>query len=112
MSAFPDFEDWAAEFAESTPFSFLPDPVKEGAPGICAEFLRQARAATEAEMRRLLLDVMPALDLPPEERAAVPQILGALLAWLEDTGRLGGGRALGLQVGALGSSYQERCAPG
>jgi hypothetical protein len=111
MSAFPDAEGWAAEFAESTAFSFLPDPLKEHAPGVCFEFLRQAGEASETEVRRLMLEVMPSLDLAPTVRAAVPEILGTLLAWLEDTGRLGGGRTFGLLVGALGPVYRERCSP-
>jgi hypothetical protein len=111
MTAFPQAEDWAAEFGESTAFSFLPDPLKEGAAAVCAEFLSQARQSTEAEVRRLLLEVLPALDLPPVLRKAVPDILGSFLAWLEDTGRLADGRSLGLLIGALGPAYQERCAP-
>jgi hypothetical protein len=111
MSAFPQAEEWAAEFAESTVFSFLPDQVKEAAPAVCAEFLRRAQDATEADLRRVLLDEMPSLDLPPPMRRAVPETLGMFLGWLEDSGRLGGGRTLGRLVGALGSAYQERCSP-
>jgi hypothetical protein len=112
MSAFPQAEDWAAEFAESTVFSFLPDPVKEHAPAVCARFLSLAGEPTEAELRRLMLDVLPTLDLPPASRKAVPETLGAFLDWLEDSGRLAGGRSLALLIGALGPAYQERCAPG
>jgi hypothetical protein len=112
MDAFPQFEEWASEFADSTAFTFLPDPVKERAPSVCAEFLRQAREASEPEFRRLMLEVLPSLDLPPADRAAVPDTVGTFLAWLEDSGRLAGGRTLGLLVGALGPRYRERCAPG
>jgi hypothetical protein len=111
MSAFPQAEDWAAEFAESTAFSFLPDPIKDGAPAVCFAFLSRAGEATEAELRRVMLDVMPALDLPAAVREAVPEILSTFLAWLEDSGRLGEGRTLGLVIGALGSAYRERCSP-
>jgi hypothetical protein len=111
MSAFPEAEDWAAEFAESTVFSFLPDAIKDGAPAVCVEFLRRIAEATEAEIRRVMLDVMPALDLSPTLREAVPEILTMFLSWLEDSGRLGGGRTLGLTIGALGSGYRERCSP-
>src|SRR5436189_6483639 len=51
MSAFPQAEEWAAEFAESTSFSFLPDQVKDGASAVCAEFLRRAREGLEADLR-------------------------------------------------------------
>ena len=109
--AFPQFEEWAAEFAESTAFSFLPDAVKEGAPAVCAEFLRQAREATETEFRRLMLEIMPALDLPAPLRPALPEILALFLSWLEDSGRLAEGRSLSAWIGALGPAYGERCAP-
>ena len=111
MSAFPQAEDWASEFAESTAFSFLPDAVKDGAPAVCAEFLRQAGDATETEARRLLLEVLPTLDLPPALRQEVPEILEGFLSWLEDSGRLAGGRSLGLLIGALAGGYRERCSP-
>jgi len=102
MSAFPEAEDWAAEFAESTAFSFLPDAVKEGAPAVCAEFLRQLGSAGDADVRRLLLEVLPSFDLPPALRTAVPEVLQEFTAWLEDAGRMAGGRSLGVRVRALG----------
>jgi len=108
---FPQAEEWAAEFAESTAFSFLPDPLKEQAPAVCAEFLRRAGRSTEAEFRRVVLDELPSLDLPAAMRTAVPEALTAFLGWLEDSGRLAGGRSLGAFVGALGPAYQERCSP-
>jgi hypothetical protein len=111
MSDFPQAEDWAAEFAESTVFSFLPDGIKEGAPAVCAEFLRRAGPAEDADLRRLMLEVLPSLDLPPALRASLPETLQEFLGWLEDTGRLGGGRSLGLRVRALGPAYRERCSP-
>ena len=111
MSTFPQAEDWASEFAESTAFSFLSDDLKEGAPSVCAEFLRRSRDATEAELRRVLLEEMPSLELPPTLRPAVPETLGVFLDWLEDTGRLGGGRSFARLVGALRPAYVERCSP-
>ncbi len=111
MISFGEAEDWAAEFAESTPFSFLPDAAKERAPAVCAGFLRRAGEATEAAARRVMLEEMPSLDLPPATREAVPEILGAFLEWLQDAGRLGGGRSLARFMGALAPAYRERCAP-
>jgi hypothetical protein len=104
-------EDWAAEFAESTPFSFLADGVKEQAPGVCDAFVAGSGHESEAAARRMLLEKMPALDLQPGVRASVPEILGSFLGWLEDTGRLADGRSLAGFVGALGPAYRERCAP-
>ena len=111
MSAFPQAEEWASEFAESTAFSFLPDPVKEEAPAACAEFARRAGEATESDLRRVMLEEMPSLELAPATRAALPDILAAFVGWLEDTGRLADGRSLARRIEALGPAYQERCAP-
>ena len=111
MTSFIESEEWAAEFAESTPFSLLPDPLKERGPAVCAGFLRRAGELTEPAARRVLLEVMPTLDLPEAVRVAVPEILAPLLEWLEDTGRVAGGRSLALFVGALAPAYRERCAP-
>lgn len=111
MPTFGESEDWAAEFSESTPFSFLADALKERAPAVCAGFLRRAGDLSEASARRVLLEEMPALDLPPATREAVPEIVGALLEWLEDTGRVAGGRSLARFLGALAPAYRERCSP-
>jgi hypothetical protein len=111
MNSFGASEDWAGEFAESTPFSFLPDGVKEQAPAVCAAFLVHSGQETEAAARRVLLEELPALDLEPAARAAVPEILGSFLEWLQDTGRLADGRSLARFVGALGPAYRERCSP-
>ncbi len=111
MISFGEAEDWAAEFAESTSFTFLPDAVKERAPAVCSGFLRRAGVATEAAARRVILDDMPALDLPAAVREAVPEIVRSFLEWLQDSGRLGDGRSLALFVSALAPAYRERCSP-
>ena len=111
MSSFAESEEWAAEFAESTAFSLLPDPVKERAQAVCASFLRRVGQPTESAARRVMLEEMPSLDLPPSTREAVPEIVGTFLEWLEDSGRLAGGRSLRRFVGALAPAYRERCSP-
>lgn len=111
MPTFGESEDWSAEFAESTPFSLLADGLKERAPAVCAGFLRRTGTLTEAAARRVLLEDMPSLDLPPATREAVPEIVGTFLEWLEDTGRVAGGRSLALFIGALAPAYRERCSP-
>lgn len=111
MNDFPQAEEWAAEFAESTAFSFLPDPLKEDAPAVCMEFLRRAGRPTEDDVRRVMLEELPTLNLPPAIRTAVPEVLTAFVGWLEDSGRLAGGRSLGAWIGALGPAYQARCSP-
>lgn len=104
-------EDWAAEFAESTAFSLLPDGVKSHASQVAAEFLRRAGEPTEESARRVMLEEMPALDLPKEVREESPLVIRTFLEWLQDGGRLGDGHALGKFVWALGPAYRERCSP-
>ena len=50
------------------------------------------------------------LNLPPEVHAHVPTLCGAFLTYLETEGRLGGGRALGSYLKALGPKYAEAAA--
>lgn len=111
VNEFPEAEEWATEFAESTAFSLLPDALKEEAPAVCTEFLRRAGRLTEPDVRRVMLEELPSLDLPPAVRAALPEALAVFVCWLEDSGRLAGGRSLGALIGALSAAYQERCSP-
>jgi hypothetical protein len=104
-------ENWVEEYVESTPFSLLPDGLKERAPAICSVFVDLAGPSSETVARRVLLEELPRLDLEPAVRAAVPEILGGFLEWLEDSGRVAGGRSLARFVGALGPAYRERCSP-
>jgi hypothetical protein len=111
MSTFSQADEWGSEFAESTLFSFLPTTAKESAPVLCAEFLRRTGEMTDSAIRRVMLEEMPLLDVPPEVRKTVPETLGRFFDWLEDSGRLGGGRTFALQIGALAPAYHERCSP-
>ena len=104
-------ENWVEEYVESTPFSLLADGLKEQAPAVCSVFVDLAGPSSETVARRVLLEELPALDLEPAVRAAVPEILGNFLEWLEDTGRVADGRSLARFVGALGPAYRERCSP-
>jgi hypothetical protein len=112
VSAFPQAEDWAGDFAESTACSLLPDAVKDQAPALCAEFLRRTREPSEADVRRVLLEELPSLGLPPALRASAPETLAVFLGWLQDGGRLADGHALGRWIRALAPAYRDRCAPG
>ena len=105
-------EDWAGEFAGSFAFSVLSDDLKEAAPTVCAEFLRRSGEPTEEAARRVMLEELPALDLPASFRPALPEVLRTFLEWLQDSGRLGEGYSLGRYVAALTPAYRERCAPG
>ncbi len=111
MSTFSEANEWASEFEESTLFSLLPSAAKDTAPALCAEFLRRTGELTDAAIRRAVLEEMPLLDLSSDVRKTVPETLGRFFDWLEDSGRLSGGRAFGLLIGALAPAYHERCSP-
>jgi hypothetical protein len=104
-------EDLAAEYAGSFPFSLLADELKEGAPALCAEFLRRAAEPTEAAVSRVMLEEIPALALAVPLRDAAPDVLRGFLEWLQDSGRLGEGYSLGRFVAAAAPAYRDRCAP-
>jgi len=116
----PTIDDWAADFAETTAYATLRDALKEHAVSVCASFLHaacdhpglQPSEIDEGAVKHAMLDHMPELDLPPEPRKGIPEILSAFLESLQDAGRLAGGRALGQQVLVLAKAYHDRCALG
>ena len=62
----------------------------------------------EADVRMALLGPIALLAIPDDAKPEVPAVCGALLAYLEGEGRLGGGRAMGAFAKALTSSYLEK----
>ncbi len=62
------------------------------------------------EVAHALLDHVATLALPPASRDAVPDLVAAFLADLEEVGRLSGGRALAAQVRATAPAYRERAS--
>ena len=107
-----DADAWIAEFSESTLHSLLKDSLKEHAEKILSLYLEKAEELDEENTRGVLLEEMPELELPEEPRRDVPDVLQAFVEWMEDAGRLAGGRSLGIYVQSLAKDYRNRCKPG
>jgi len=104
---------WVGDFLESPAFRQHPAGVREIAPPLLAAFLEAACAGRDvgpgdvepADLKRALLEDLARWQVPASARPALPALLGAFLAHLQDQGRLAGGRSLGLQVRALQEAY-------
>ena len=108
-------ENWVDEFCGSTRFKDHPSAAREFAPEVLVRFLSTACAARdlepaeveEGDLRSGLLEGVAKLALPASVRAAIPALCGAFLAEMEAQGRIAGGRAMGLYVGALVEAFAE-----
>jgi hypothetical protein len=63
-----------------------------------------------AEASHALLDHVASLSIEPSRLAAVPELVAAMLADLEDVGRLAGGRATASTVRAAAPAFRERAS--
>ena len=113
-------ESWSGDFAGSfAAFSALEGAALEFAGEITREFLLAAckrdqvtpDEITPEGVRDALLEKIPELALPQEARERAPEVVALFLEWLEDGGRLAGGRELALSVRAMASGYLKRLAP-
>jgi hypothetical protein len=106
--------NWAADFAAGERGRAFTGGVREYAPEVLAALLCAAcdvrgvepDEVEEPDLRAALLGPVAGLSLPASVRDAVPELAASFLAGLEEEGRLGGGRALGLYVRALGRSFR------
>jgi hypothetical protein len=62
------------------------------------------------EAAHALLDHVASLTLPPAKRDAVPDLVAAFLADLEDVGRLSDGRGIAARVRAATPAFRARAA--
>ena len=63
-----------------------------------------------SEASHALLDHVAGLELPPVKRDAVPDLVAAFLADLEDVGRLADGRGLASRMRAAAPAFRDRAA--
>jgi len=61
----------------------------------------------EADIKTALLGTVARLNIPENLRGEVPSLCSALLAYLEEAGRLSGGRVLGAFAIALSDQYLQ-----
>ena len=107
-------ENWVSDFLESDAVRALPDAAREFAPAVLVETWVQAcesegRAPGDVgtrPVRAALLEVKRTLDLPPAAVRALPDLAAAFATDLEARGRLGGGRAIGLELRAGRAAFQ------
>jgi len=106
---------WVSDFLERPAAREPASAAGPDAPSVLAAFLEGACHGGTAppdieggEVRHALLDHVAGLALAPTTHQAVPALVGAFLADLEECGRLAGGRALGAQARALASAYRDQ----
>jgi hypothetical protein len=108
-------ENWASDFCLSDGLRPFSAALREAAGPLLVAFLAAACDARgvepedieEPDVKAALLGTVARLAVPAASRHEVPAMCGAFLAYLEDGGRLGGGRVMGAFARALGGSYQE-----
>jgi hypothetical protein len=107
-------ENWVGEFLQSDAGAGFETEFPEAAPALLAEFLSAACGVRgvepgeieEQDLRTALLDHVARMKLSEALRSDTPRLCGALLGWLEDSGRLAEGRILGAYVGALREAFE------
>ena len=108
-------ENWASDFCGSDALRPVAPAVRDTALSVLVVFLSGACEARgvepedveEADLKAALLGPVARLALPEGAAAQVPDLCGALLAYLEAEGRLGGGRVMGAFVRALAEAHAE-----
>ena len=111
-------EHWVGDFCTSTAFVDHPGLVREYAPEVLVAFLERACAERdvapsdieEADLRPALLEGVARLEIPGSVQKDLPALCEAFLAEMETSGRLGGGRTLGLYVRALRQPFLDAAA--
>ena len=108
-------ENWVSDFCVSDAARSLAPELREVAGALLVAFLTGACEARgiepeeieEPDVKAALLGPVARLAVPAAVQDQVPAACGALLAYLEAEGRLGGGRALGAFAKALTAGYVE-----
>jgi hypothetical protein len=111
-------ENWVSDFCVSDALRPFTRETRELAGSLLLTFLTAAcevRAVEpdeleEADVRSALLGPVARLSLPENVKSEVPGVCGAFLRYLEEEGRLGGGRAMGAFVTALKEKYLEEAS--
>lgn len=100
MGAFTEtIEHWVSDFLSSTSGEIAAGGFGERAGAVLAAFLEgtgmDPAELAEPGIRDGVAIGLGPLALEPAERERTPQLLAAFLSYLESSGRLGGGEALG-----------------
>ncbi len=108
-------EGWVADFCETDGLRGVPASLAEHASALLVSWLEDAcdRGDVEPEdltaeaLRDALMKTIARAALSDEAHAAVPALCRDLLAQLEEDGRLGDGRDLGLTLYAQRAAYER-----
>jgi hypothetical protein len=110
-------ELWVSDFLDRPAAAAPAGRVGDASASVLVAFLEAAchdgkepAGVEEADVGHALLDHVASLSLPPGARDAVPDLVAAFLADLEDVGRLSGGRALASQARAAAPAFRDRAA--
>src|SRR4051812_27656354 len=96
-------ENWVSDFCVSDAMRSFSPALRDVAGALLLTFLKGAcenrgiepEDIDEPDVRAAMLGPVAGLAIPKAARGEVPAVCGALLAYLEAEGRLGGGRVLG-----------------
>jgi hypothetical protein len=108
-------ENWVSDFCLTDGLKSFSPALRDVAGALLTTFLIAACEAHQGEpedleepdVKAALLGPLARLAAPAASRREVPAACGALLTYLQDEGRLGGGRVLGAFAKALTGSYLE-----
>ena len=111
-------ENWVIDFCISDHLRPFPAPARDIAGSLLQTFLKAACDARtiepedleESDIRTALLGPVAQLAISDEARPEVPALCAALLAYLEEEGRLGGGKLLAAFTRALSDAYLEQAS--
>lgn len=108
-------ENWVGDFCASDAIARFGAAAQEFASEVLAALLVAAcelrdvepEDLEEPDLKHALTTRVARLHLPASVQAESPDLCAAFLAYLEEQGRLGGGRALGAYVRALRTSFAD-----
>lgn len=108
-------ENWVSDFCAGDAVREFSSGLREYAAPVLTTFLTKACEARgiepedieERDLKSALLEHVARLDVPASAKKEVPELCAALLAQLENDGRLGGGGMLAAYVRALAGSFTE-----
>ena len=115
-------ENWVGDFCLSDSLTdAIPNPsdaLRNAAPmaltqllwAACAHADRGPGELEQEELTVAYLESVAPLDLPKEVHERIPRLCWGFLAYLEVSGRLGGGREMGRTLKAMHALYGERAA--
>lgn len=110
--------NWVGDFCESPAFLDHPSLLREYAPEVLTTFLEGACAHRDVEpadieeqdLKPALLEHVARIEMAGSARGGVPALCAAFLTAMQEQGRLGGGRTLGLYVRALRGPFADAAA--